>query len=293
MCQTSFGKEKVALQRTIQAKSNGTINQERTLQHKQEMCVFNAELKVKSHKRTFEIEEEIRQKKLLEQRSRYANVSNAMSQISPFQNSGFHSKNSGGDIRNAMVVQNGGTFPNARVATTACVTEVCFKFFDCLCLCLQNIVPNNSLILSTMSFMVFSMMIRICHDNKENFLMERKNLGNRPSRNNGPRRRCFDNHILVSRRIRYQMDGSPVLINFQARNIFSVQRRKILSFHEKICFGKSLPPIQFPLGVQFLRQHGGAVLSPLLLLVTGPTAALEPAPAPGKSADLISWSRSL
>jgi hypothetical protein len=72
------------------------------------------------------MKEEIRQKKLVEQRSRYANVSNAMSQISPFQNSGFHSKNCGGDIRNAMVVQNGGTFPNARVATTACVTEVSF-----------------------------------------------------------------------------------------------------------------------------------------------------------------------
>jgi hypothetical protein len=43
-------KEKVALQRTIQAKSNGTKNQEMTLQHKQQMCVFNAELKVKSHK---------------------------------------------------------------------------------------------------------------------------------------------------------------------------------------------------------------------------------------------------
>jgi hypothetical protein len=55
-------KEKVALQRTIQAKSNGTKNQEMTLQHKQEMCVFNAELKVKSHKRTLEIKEEIRQK---------------------------------------------------------------------------------------------------------------------------------------------------------------------------------------------------------------------------------------
>jgi hypothetical protein len=82
-------KEKVALQRTIQAKSNGTKNQETTLQHKQEMCVFNAELKVKSHKRTLEIKEEIRRKKLLEQRSRYANVSNAMSQISPFQNSTF------------------------------------------------------------------------------------------------------------------------------------------------------------------------------------------------------------
>jgi hypothetical protein len=116
-------KEKVA---TIQAKSNGTKNQETTLQHKQEMCVFNAELKVKSHKRTLEIKEEIRRKKLLEQRSRYANVSNAMSQISPFQNSTFHSKNSGGYIRNSMVVQNGGTFPNARVATTACVTEVRF-----------------------------------------------------------------------------------------------------------------------------------------------------------------------
>jgi hypothetical protein len=79
-------KEKVALQRTIQAKSNGTKNQETTLQHKQEMCVFNAELKVKSHKRTIEIKEEIWQKILLEQRSRYANVSNTMSQISPFQN---------------------------------------------------------------------------------------------------------------------------------------------------------------------------------------------------------------
>jgi hypothetical protein len=106
-------KEKVALQRTIQAKSNGTKNQETTLQHKQQMCVFNAELKVKSHKRTLEIKEEIRQIKLLEQRSRYANVSNAMSQISPFQNAGFHSNNaraSRGDIRNATVVQNGGTF---------------------------------------------------------------------------------------------------------------------------------------------------------------------------------------
>jgi hypothetical protein len=119
-------KEKVALQRTILAKSNGIKNQETTLQHKQEMCVFNAELKVKLHKRTYEIKEEIRQKKLLEQRSRYANVSNAMSQISPFQNWAFHSKNSRGDIRNAMVVRNGGTFPNARVATTACVTEVSF-----------------------------------------------------------------------------------------------------------------------------------------------------------------------
>jgi hypothetical protein len=108
------------------------------------MCIFKAELKVKSYKRTLEIKEEIRQKKLLEQRSRYANLSNAMSQISPFQNSGFHSKNAGGDIRNAMVVQNGGTFPNARVTTTACVTDISFKFFDCWCLLLQNIVPNNS-----------------------------------------------------------------------------------------------------------------------------------------------------
>jgi hypothetical protein len=55
-------KEKVALQRTIQARSNGTQNQETTLQHKQQMCVFNSELKVKSHKRTLEIKEEIRQK---------------------------------------------------------------------------------------------------------------------------------------------------------------------------------------------------------------------------------------
>jgi hypothetical protein len=83
------------------------------------MCVFNAELKVKLHKPTLEIKEEIRQKKLLEQRSRYANVSNAMSQISPFQNAGFHSNNARGDIRNAMVVQNDETFPNVRVATTA------------------------------------------------------------------------------------------------------------------------------------------------------------------------------
>jgi hypothetical protein len=117
-------KEKVALQRTIPAKLNGTKTLQTTLQHKQEMCVFNAELKVKSHKRTLEIKEEMRRKKLLEQRSRYANVSNAMSQISPFQNSTFQSKNSGGGTRNSMVVQNGGTFPNARVATTACVTEV-------------------------------------------------------------------------------------------------------------------------------------------------------------------------
>jgi hypothetical protein len=119
-------KEKVTLQRTIQAKSNGTKTLQTTLQHKQEMCVFHAELKVKSHKRTLEIKEEIRRKKFLEQRRWYANVSNAMSQISPFQNSTFQSKNSGGDIRNSMVVQNGGTFPNARVTTTACVTEVSF-----------------------------------------------------------------------------------------------------------------------------------------------------------------------
>jgi TolA-binding protein len=53
-------KEKVALiQRTIQAKSNGTKTLQTALQHKQEMCVFNAELKVKSHKRTLEIKEEI------------------------------------------------------------------------------------------------------------------------------------------------------------------------------------------------------------------------------------------
>jgi hypothetical protein len=45
-------KEKVTLQRTIEAKSNGTKNQEITLQHKQEMCAFNAKLNVKSHKRT-------------------------------------------------------------------------------------------------------------------------------------------------------------------------------------------------------------------------------------------------
>jgi hypothetical protein len=128
-------------------------------------------------------------------------------------------------------------------------------------------------------------MIRIRHDN---FFKEIENLGNRPSCNNAPRRRCFDNQILASRRVRYQTDGCLISINFQARNIFSVQRRKILSFHEKICFRKSLPPIQFPLGLQFLRQHGRAVLSPLLL-VTGPTAAFEPAPAPGKSADLIWW----
>jgi hypothetical protein len=57
-------KEKVTLQRTIRAKLNGTKNQETTLQHKHEMCIFNAELKVKSHKRTLEIKEEIRQKKL-------------------------------------------------------------------------------------------------------------------------------------------------------------------------------------------------------------------------------------
>jgi hypothetical protein len=108
-----------------------------------------------------------------------------MSQISPFQNAGFHSNNAGasrGDIRNAMGVQNGGTFPNVRVATTACVTEVSFNFFGRLCLCLQNIVPANSFILSIRSFVVFWMMIRIRHDDKENFFKEIKNLGNRPSR---------------------------------------------------------------------------------------------------------------
>jgi hypothetical protein len=161
-------KEKVALQRTIEAKSNGTKNQETTLQHKQQMCVFNAELKVKSHKRTLEIEEEIRQIKLLEQRSRYANVSNLMSQINPFQKLALHSNNAGdrGDIRNVMVVQNGGTFPNARVATTPCVTEVSFKNVGCWYIRLQNIVPNNSCMLSIRSFAVFWMMIRIRH-NKE------------------------------------------------------------------------------------------------------------------------------
>jgi hypothetical protein len=87
------------------------------------------------------------------------------------------------------------------------------------------------------------------------------------------------------RRIGYQINGFLVSIQFQAWNISSVRRRKIQSSHEKICFGKSLPPIQFPLGVQFLR-NARVVVSPLQL-ATGPTAALEPAPAPGMSLDWI------
>jgi hypothetical protein len=213
MCQTSFGKRKGCFSEDHSGKvewhkksrddpptQTGDVH----LQHGAESEVAQKDFRNQRGNQT---------KKLLEQRSRYANVSNTMSQISPFQNSGFHSKNCGGDIRNAMVVQNGGTFPNVRVTTTACVT-------DCLCLRLQNIVPNNSLILSTRFFVVFWMMIRICHHDKENVLMEIKNLGNRPSRNNDPRRRYFDNQMLVSRRIRYQMDGSPISINFQARIVF-------------------------------------------------------------------------
>jgi hypothetical protein len=160
----------------------GNKNQEATLQHKQQMCVFNAELKVKSHKRTLEIKEESRQKKLVQQRSWYANVSNVMLQINPYQNAAIHCNNAAtrGDIRNALVVKNGRTFPNAWVATTACVTEVSFKKVGCLCLRLQNIVPNNFFHFSIRSFVVFWMMIPICQDR------EIKNLTNRPSRNNPP-----------------------------------------------------------------------------------------------------------
>jgi hypothetical protein len=277
-------KDKVALQRTIQTKSNGTKNQETTLQHKQQICVFKAELKVKSHKRTLEIKEEIRQKKLLEQRSQYVNVSNAMSQISPFQNSAFHSNNAGasrGDIRNGMVVQNGGTFPNTRVATTACVTEVSFKNFGCLCLRLQNIVPNNSFILYIWSFVVFWMMIRIRHDDKEI-----KNLGNRPSRNNAPGGAWTTRHWRAGGSATKRM-GLPFRSTFR-RGIFFLSRdgRSCL-FTRRSVSEKAFHQFNF-LCVQFLRQHGQAVVSPLLL-VTGPTAALEPAPTPGKSADLILW----
>jgi hypothetical protein len=54
-----------------------------------------------------------------------------MSQINPFQNSALNSNNAGarGDIRNVMVVQNGVTFPNVQVATTACVAEVSLKIW--------------------------------------------------------------------------------------------------------------------------------------------------------------------
>jgi hypothetical protein len=109
-----------------------------------------------------------------------------MSQINQYQTTALCCNNAAarGDTRNVMVVQNGGTFPNVRVTTTACITEVSFKNVGCLCLRVLNIVPNNSFIFSIRPFIVFWMMIRICHDK------EIKNLGNGPSRNNGPGRRC-------------------------------------------------------------------------------------------------------
>jgi hypothetical protein len=77
------------------------------------MSVFNAELKVKSQNQAFEMKEVHRNKQLNEQRSRYAQGSNAIGQNSPFQHS-FHSNITAG---RAATLQNGGTFPNARVAT--------------------------------------------------------------------------------------------------------------------------------------------------------------------------------
>jgi hypothetical protein len=119
IAELGYKKECVALQRTIEAKSNGAIDQQASLHQKQQMSVFNAELKVKSQKQAFEMKEAHHNKKLNEQRSRYAHVSNVMGQNSPYQHL-VHSNITG----RAATLQNGGTFPNARVATTAHVPKV-------------------------------------------------------------------------------------------------------------------------------------------------------------------------
>jgi PIN domain nuclease of toxin-antitoxin system len=107
------------LRRTIEAKSKGASDQQASLHQKQQMSVFNADLKVKSQKQAFEMKEAHRNKKLNGQRSRYAHVSNAMGQNSPFQHS-VHSNITG----RAATLQNGGTSPNTRVTTTAHVSKV-------------------------------------------------------------------------------------------------------------------------------------------------------------------------
>jgi hypothetical protein len=122
IAELSYKRECVALQRTMEAKSNGALDQQASLNQKQQMSVFNAELKVKAQKQAFEMKEAHRIQKLKEQRNRYANVSNAMAQNSPFhQNSAHSNLGTGG---RAATLQNGGTFPNARVATTAHVSQV-------------------------------------------------------------------------------------------------------------------------------------------------------------------------
>jgi hypothetical protein len=119
IAELGYKKECMALQRTNGAKSNGAIDQQASLHQKQQMSVFNAELKVKSQKQAFEMKEVHRSKKMNEKRSRYAHVSNAMGQNSPFQHS-VHSNITG----RAATLQNGGTFPNARVASNAHVSQV-------------------------------------------------------------------------------------------------------------------------------------------------------------------------
>jgi hypothetical protein len=119
IAELGYKKECVALQRIIVAKSNGAIDQQASLHQKQQMSVFNAELKAKSQKQAFEMKEAHRSKKMNKQRSRYTHVSNAMGQNSPFQHS-VHSNITG----RAATLQNGGTFPNAQVASTAHVSQV-------------------------------------------------------------------------------------------------------------------------------------------------------------------------
>jgi hypothetical protein len=95
--------------------------------------MFNAKLKLKFQQKTLEIKAQIQERNLKEQRNLYSNVSNAISRNGPGQQHPVHS-NGMGKISSPIGGQNGGIFPNARAASTACVLQVSSKFVSVILL---------------------------------------------------------------------------------------------------------------------------------------------------------------